>query len=199
MLQLFYATFEQLFGSNYKMEEEVLIKQILEGDLTAFKVLIKQYEQLVAYMVTRIILNEEDVKDITQEIFIKVFKGLPKFGFKSKLSTWIGKIAYHTAISYIKQNNKIIHTDLEDDLPQALMDEETPEKILQSKDEAAVIQFYIAQLPTNYRVVITLYHLSDFSYQEIEEITGMPEGTVKNYLFRARKLLKIKLEKYYRS
>jgi RNA polymerase sigma-70 factor (ECF subfamily) len=73
-----------------------------------------------------------------------------------------------------------------------------PESILLKKNTAAFIQSEIGKLPLKYRTVLTLYHLNELSYNEIEEITGMPEGTVKNYLFRARKLLKDKLEKYFK-
>ena len=71
--------------------------------------------------------------------------------------------------------------------------EDDPEKQFSKKDHAAYIQQLINQMPVQFKTVITLYHLNEFSYQEIEDITGMPEGTVKSYLFRARKLLKEKL------
>ena len=67
------------------------------------------------------------------------------------------------------------------------------------KNTSAYIQMQINKLPVQYRVVLTLYHLNELSYLEIEEITGMPEGTVKSYLFRARKLLKDKLENYFKQ
>ena len=71
-----------------------------------------------------------------------------------------------------------------------------PETILVKKNNSEFINQQIEKLPVHYRTVLTLYHLNEFSYLEIEEITGMPEGTVKSYLFRARKLLKEKLEIY---
>ena len=72
--------------------------------------------------------------------------------------------------------------------------EETPEKILAEKSTSTLVQQYIDKLPVQYKVVLTLYHLDGMNYAEICEITGMPEGTVKNYLFRARNLLKEKLK-----
>jgi RNA polymerase sigma-70 factor (ECF subfamily) len=177
--------------------EEELISRIVNGDLTAFKILIKQYEKLVIYMVGRLVQNKEDIEDICQEVFIKVHKYLPGFRFQSKLSTWIAQIAYGTAINHQKKvSGKRNLTDDISDFENYHKTTEDPETILTKKNTSVFIQQQIQKLPIHYRTVLTLYHLNEFSYQEIEEITGMPEGTVKNYLFRARKLLKEKLEIY---
>jgi RNA polymerase sigma-70 factor (ECF subfamily) len=76
---------------------------------------------------------------------------------------------------------------------------ENIEQKLNDLDVAAYLEKLIAQLPEQYKLVLTLYHLKEFSYQEIEVITGMPEGTVKSYLFRARKMLKDKLANYLKN
>ena len=177
--------------------EESLINRVIRGDLFAFKQLIGQHEKLVTHMIARIIDNDEDVKDISQEVFIKVFKNLAKFNFNAKLSTWIAQIAYRTAINHA---NKFLRQNfvIGDDIEHELINYETPEHILNAKTESEFLQYHIGKLPLAYRTVITLYHLNEFTYREIEEITGMPEGTVKNYLFRARQLLKQRLEKYYK-
>ncbi|QJD96496.1 sigma-70 family RNA polymerase sigma factor [Mucilaginibacter robiniae] len=176
--------------------EESLIKKVVTGDLSAFKQLISQHERLVIHMVGRIINNEEDIKDVSQEVFIKVYHNLNKFHFKAKLSTWIARIAYSTAINYVKKYNKQgVTEDIE--LKRQLVDYTTPEHLLHIKNEAEFVHNQVSKLPLQYRTVLTLYHLNEFSYQEIEEITGMPEGTVKSYLFRARKLLKERLARYY--
>lgn len=176
--------------------EKSLVEKIIAGDLRAFKELVNQYGRLVTHMIARIISNQEDVKDISQETFMKIYRNLGKFNFDAKLSTWIAKIAYSTAINHAKKNTL---QELSDDVdPEKYMiSYETPEHILNVKNESEFIQLQISKLPLSYRTVLTLYHLNEFSYQEIEDITGMPEGTVKNYLFRARKLLKERLERYY--
>jgi RNA polymerase sigma factor (sigma-70 family) len=177
--------------------EEEMISRIVNGDVTAFKILVKQYEKLVTYMVSRLVQNKEDSQDICQEVFLKVYRHLGGFKFQSKLSTWIAQIAYGTAINHLKKvSGKKNLTDDIADFENYHKTTEDPETILTKKDTAAFIQQQIEQLPVHYRTVLTLYHLNEFSYLEIEEITGMPEGTVKNYLFRARKLLKEKLEIY---
>ena len=177
--------------------EEEIISRIVNGDLAAFKILVKQYEKLVTCMIGRLVQNKEDAQDISQEVFIKVYKSLSGFKFQSKLSTWIAQIAYGTAINHLRKvSGKRNVTDDIADYENYHKTTEDPESILAKKNTSAFIQQQIEKLPVHYRTVLTLYHLNEFSYLEIEAITGMPEGTVKNYLFRARKLLKEKLEIY---
>jgi len=177
--------------------EEEIVSRIINGDVMAFKILVKQYEKLVTYMVGRLVQHREDTEDICQEVFLRVYKYLPGFKFQSKLSTWIGQIAYGTAINHLKKvSGKRNLTDDIAEFENFHKTTEDPESILAKKNTAAFVQQQIEKLPVHYRTVLTLYHLNEFSYLEIEEITGMPEGTVKNYLFRARKLLKEKLEFY---
>lgn len=177
--------------------EPELINRILQGDLHAFKLLVKQHEKLVRHMVNRLISNPAEAEDVCQEVFIKVYRYLGNFKFQSKLSTWVARIAYSTAINQLrKEGGKRSLTDDISDYEHHHATAETPESLLHKKDTAAFVQQEIAKLPVNYRTVLTLYHLNEFSYQEIEEITGLPEGTVKSYLFRARKLLKERLQRH---
>ena len=176
-------------------EKEVVTK-ILKGDTRAFELLVKQYERLVFHVINRLVRDHDDVQDICQEVFIKVHKGLFRFNFQSKLSTWIAQVTYFTAINYLKKYNNGRTSEFTDDMENFHFTNETPEQLLTKKEVANYVEELILQLPESYRTVITLYHLNEFRCEEIGEITGMPEGTIKNYLFRARKLLKQKIEVY---
>lgn len=181
------------------IDEKELIPRILHGDMKAFEVLVTQYQGLVFHVVNRIINTQEDKEDICQEVFIKVHQHLRRFEYKSRLSTWIARIAYLTAINYSKKyssGNTVSHPE---DIENYSFTHEHPGHLLDKKDVTAYINRLIAQMPEQYRTVLTLYHLNEFSYQEIEEITGFPEGTVKSYLFRGRKLLKDKLGVYLKN
>lgn len=175
--------------------EQELIKRILNGEKTAYSELVTQYERLVWHMVMRIIEDPEDVKDVCQEVFIQVFKKIKGFKFESKLATWIATIAWRFAINHQKKHHSHIYTDTEvlENLEQVMSD--TPDVTYQRLDYQQKVQLLINALPIHYKTILTLYHINEFNYKEIEEITGFPEGTVKNYLFRARKLLKEKVEK----
>lgn len=177
-------------------DDRELIQKIQRGDLKAFTLLVKQYERLVFHVVYRLTPEQADAEDMCQEVFIKVHKRLNTFAFDSKLSTWIARIAYLTGIDYLKKYNKSNTSELTEHVERLHFTDETPEKIVSDKDVSDYMYTLIGQLPEQYKTVLSLYHLDEFSYQEIEQITGMPEGTVKSYLFRARKILKEKLEIY---
>ncbi|MFT3855923.1 MAG: sigma-70 family RNA polymerase sigma factor [Ilumatobacteraceae bacterium] len=173
--------------------EKLVVHEILQGKATAFGVLVRQYEALVFSIAGRLLSSRSDREDVAQEVFIKVYKGLPGFNFEAKLSTWIARIAYFTAIDYAKKYNKVSMSDLPGDGEQVHFTEEDPGELTARKDMARYLEQLVQQLPAAYRTVITLFHTGEFSCQEISDITGMPEGIVKSYLFRARKLLKEKL------
>jgi RNA polymerase sigma-70 factor (ECF subfamily) len=179
--------------------EKEIIQRILKSDLFAFELLVKQYEKLVFTVLNRMLKNKEDVEDLCQEVFIKVYENLKTFRFQSKLSTWIVSIAYHLAINFLKKNSKEAFLDYPKNMDNFYFTKENPEALTVKGNISEYVNQLIEQLPVQYKTVITLYHINEFSYQEIEEITGMPEGTVKGYLFRARKLLKEKLENYLKN
>ena len=177
-------------------DEKEVVAKVLKGDARAFELLVKQYERLVYFVVRRLVTEQEDIEDICQEVFIKVYRSINKFMFQSRLSTWIARIAYLTAINHLKKNKKHKSGDNLADADHYHFTTDDPEHLLTKKDASAYINHLVKQLPLQYKTLLTFYHLNEFSYKEIEEITGMPEGTIKNYLFRARKLLKQKLETY---
>ena len=145
------------------------------------------------------ISNKEDREDIAQDIYLKTFKKLESFKFQSKLSTWIGQIAYNTCLNYLKMKkltlleynffNEIQEEALGNFSNKISLDNET-EKQLFKKELSELLILEIEKLPTIYKVLINLYHKEELSYIEISQITQLPVGTVKNYLFRARKNLK---------
>ncbi|MDN5212289.1 sigma-70 family RNA polymerase sigma factor [Fulvivirgaceae bacterium BMA12] len=181
-------------------DDKKLVNRVIQGDRQAFKTLIQQNERLVAHMVYRIVDIAEDREEICQDVFIKVYQKLPGFNFQSKLSTWIATIAYRHSLNHLKKKKKILTSDLDEDLvfqeTSDLIDQKTPEYLFSQQDTKNLVHRLIEKLPVQYKTVLTLFHLEEMNYSEIVEVTGMPEGTVKNYLFRARKLLKEKLKHY---
>ncbi len=175
-------------------DEEKVITDILKGNLNTFRIVVKQYQNLVYSILNRMLTNNEDIEDIGQEVFIKVFENLKSFKKESKLSTWIAKITYHIALNYLKKEIKKKYDNLEDTIDFQFASE-TPETKLIGKEFDQYINKLIRELPLPYRTVITLYHLDELNIREIQQITKFPEGTIKVYLLRARKLLKEKLQK----
>ena len=178
------------------MNDNDLVKQVLTGNKNAFRFLVANHQRLVVHIVGRVVQNKEDIEDICQEVFIKVLKKIKHFRGDSRLSTWIAKIAYNTSISHVRKNQ--LEAQSYDENPGMVAKEkvgDSSQKLLERKEAKQFLMEKIEELPVHYRTVLTLYHLEEFSYREIEEITTMPEGTIKSYLSRARKILKDKLEK----
>ncbi len=178
------------------MNDAELVQQVLNGNNNAFRFLVAKHQRLVVHVVGRIVQQQEDVEDVCQEVFIKVFRKIKYFRGDSRLSTWIAKVAYNTSISYLRRKRQGDHSyDEQPLLIAAEKDDSLNQKIVEREEAKKYLMEFIETLPVQYRTVLTLFHLEEFSYREIEEITGMPEGTIKSYLSRARKLLKDKLEK----
>ncbi len=176
--------------------EVEIVTQAINGNIKAFERIVKQYEKLVFSILNKLLnQNNEDIEDVSQEVFLKVYKHLKTFQFQSKLATWIARITYLTALNYIKKNGKHQHSiHYPTDLEHWHFTNETPEQLLEAKDTADYIAKLMDQMPLHYKTVLTLYHLHEFSYDEMVQTTGLPEGTIKGYLFRARKLLKEKMD-----
>lgn len=185
-----------------KTSDRYLLEKVLDGDHSAFSIIIRNTERLVAQIVFKMISNTEDRKDISQDIYLKTFKNLKQFKFQSKLSTWIGQIAYNTCLNYLEKKKMVLldynfsdetQEEVLEKLAQQINSDNETEKQIFQKELSEILTTEIEKLPPIYKVILNLYHQEELSYSEISQITQLPEGTVKNYLFRARKTLKISL------
>lgn len=142
------------------------------------------------HMVARVVSDDMDREELCQDVFVKVYDKLATFHFDSKLSTWIATIAYRMAVNFAKKKklNQVELDEVAFKVGEVVDDTE-------EKDMKVFILRLVDQLPLNYKTVLTLFYLDGFSYPEIVEVTGMPEGTVKNYIHRARQKLKAIVEK----
>ena len=182
-------------------DSKQLVEQILAGDKDSFRTLISQYQRLVSHVVFRMIPAGPDQEDVSQEVFVKVYQNLSGFRFDSQLSTWIARIAYNTSLNFLEKKKLPLYDDLGDEdrqyEPVAPEEETRPDLCLEATETGSIIKEEIEKLPAAYKTILTLYHLDQMSYAEIAAIMKMPEGTVKSYLFRSRKLLKERLLKKY--
>jgi len=197
--------------TGYTLLEKSLVEKVLDGETGAFEKIIKNTEALTAQIVFKMIPNPEDRKDIAQDIYLKVFNNLSHFRFQSKLSTWIAQISYNTCLTYLEKKKLIfpdkMYTENEgsDDVLELLSarsvnsSKNETEINISKKELSFILKSEIKNLPPVYKTLITLYHNEELSYEEITLITGLPEGTVKSYLFRARKTLKENLLAKYKK
>jgi RNA polymerase sigma-70 factor (ECF subfamily) len=185
--------------------DKLLIEEILSGKTESFRMLVERYQRLVVHVVFRLIPNPADREEICQEIFIKVYQHLATFKYDAKMSTWIGRIAFNTSMNHLRKekmtlfDDSHISTDQESDRPHGQytdglqVDQIRPDVFAENEEIYQKLQDCIGRLPAPYRLIITLFHLDELSYQEIGVITGLPEGTIKSHLFRGRRLLKEQL------
>jgi RNA polymerase sigma factor (sigma-70 family) len=188
--------------------DKQLIDRILRGDNRAFGIVIKNTENLVAGIVFKMIPGTEDRKDLGQDIYLKVFHNLAGFKFHSKLSTWIAHIAYNTCLSWIEKKKLVFPGDLHEEeinpgygeaqynMP---INSSSSETRLFQKEVSLILGREIEFLPAIYQTLITLFHQESMTYEELSQVTGLPEGTIKSSLFRARKMLKENLLSKYQK
>jgi RNA polymerase sigma-70 factor (ECF subfamily) len=183
--------------------DQYLVGEVLSGNTKAFEIIINNTKGLVAQIVFKMIINDEDRRDISQDVYLKTFRALPDFRFRSKLSTWIGQITYNTCLKYLEKKKLVLLTIDDNDTHDEALDaisgrlnldsiSETESRFFE-KEVSEILKLEIEKLPPIYKTLIALYHNEELSYEEIVNITGLPEGTVKNYLFRARKILKAQI------
>jgi len=191
---------------NRNDSDRILVTRVLGGETKAFSIIISNTERLVAQIVFKMIRDNEDRKDIAQDVFLKAFNKLSTFKFESKLSTWIGQITYNTCLNYIEKKKLILFNDFNDDNNEdqsfnnqiSLSISRYTDTDFLKNELAQILKIEIDTLSPLYKTLIVLYHQEELSYSEIGQITQLPEGTVKNYLYRARKALKDNLLKKYK-
>ena len=172
-----------------------LVAIAVEGFDGSFEELVRRYQRPIAAYVYRMVGNYESALDLTQEIFIKVYNSLSRYRSEFKFSTWIYKIAHNAAVDHLRRSSTreqslVAGTESDSyDLPieSASL---TPEQESERKERRGEIESVVRALPSNYRELIILRHSQDLSYEEIVEVTGLPLGTVKNRLFRAREMMR---------
>ncbi|HEY4014213.1 MAG TPA: sigma-70 family RNA polymerase sigma factor [Polyangiaceae bacterium] len=182
------------------MEDETLwVKRLVARDEAAFHALVRAYERRVFALVVRMIGSRAEAEDLAQEVFVQVFKAIGTFRGESKLSTWI----YRIAINLTKNRTKYLtarrssRQDPLEKLDLAPGDARPSSPAAHRPDEVAagrqleqIVQDAIVKLEPTFRECLVLRDVEDMSYEEIVAITGLPEGTVKSRLHRARAQLK---------
>lgn len=188
-------------------KEQQLIRKILKGDKSSFAQLIDRYQRLVSHIVYTQVKNSDDREDICQEVFMKVYVNLASFRSKSKLSTWIGRIAYNECMNYFTRNKQVLKDDClcedesekTDNTAYLQSPEDNPQRILDKKESGRIIDQKMTELPGKYQAVLRLYHMDNLSYREIASILGVSVDNVKIMLFRARSMLRRKLLSEYQK
>ena len=167
--------------------DEVLIARIAGGDRLAMQVLFARHHVRVYRFVLRLVRNEATAEDLISDVFLDVWRQAGKFEGRSAVSTWMLSIARFKALSALRRRPE---QELDDETAEQIEDQsDDPEVALAKKDKAAVLRQALSKLSAEHREIVDLVYYHEKSVEEVAEIVGIPEATVKTRMFYARKKL----------
>jgi len=174
-------------------QETELIIRAQNGNISAFEELIYNYDKKVLALAMKYVKNEDDAKDIYQDVFIRVFRGLKKFQFKSEFSTWLYRIVTNVCLTHKpSEENEKMNTAIE------LIDEEPdPERVIKSAEISEHITEALESLSPRQKMIFMLKHYEGYKLKEIAEMLQCGEGTIKKYLFDAVRKMRTQLADIY--
>ncbi|KXK04811.1 MAG: sigma-70 family RNA polymerase sigma factor [Acidobacteria bacterium OLB17] len=183
------------FSKIGELSDVELIATSLRGGADHFEELVRRYQRPITGYVYRMLGDFEASLDVTQEVFIKVYNSLNKYSSDYKFSTWLYRIAHNAAIDHIRRNSistQSLETENDEGSFEFQLESKAPnpEQERERSEWRTEIESVVRCLPPAYRDLIVLRHSYDLSYDEIKDITGLPLGTVKNRLFRAREMMR---------
>jgi RNA polymerase sigma-70 factor (ECF subfamily) len=187
--------------------EAQFIARLVARDESAFNELVVTYERRVYGLVFRMLGRRDEAEDLAQEVFVQVFKAIDQFRGESKLSTWIYRIAVNLCKNRTKYNQRR-HAGEQDDIDAmaervpmsaaravTVGDQSRPDELVEGMQLEVIVKRAIQKLDTEFREALILADVEDMPYEEIAQITGVPVGTVKSRIHRARAQLKALVEK----
>lgn len=183
-------------SASVDQDDVLLVSACKKGDQDAFSLLVQRYQRRIFNLVFRMLQNYDEASEITQETFLAAWQGLPAFRGDARFTTWLYRIAYNCALKQLeaRKRDQVLQAALQSE--QALEDEDHCLTHLARLDSQELVQEQLSQLPPKYRAVLILRHLQDMTYEEMAEVLTVPIGTIKTHLFRARNLLKERLQAF---
>jgi RNA polymerase sigma-70 factor (ECF subfamily) len=188
------------------LRERMLLRRLRERDERAFRELVDEHRDKVFNLTYRMLNNRAEAEDVAQEVFISVFKTIDTFREESKFSTWL----YRVTVNHCKNRIKYLarrHDRDQDELDEAAEHDVAaavaaptpalrPDRALEAQETEKMLREAIGELDEEHRVLVVLRDVEDLSIEEICEITGLPDGTIKSRLHRARMALRKKIQRH---
>jgi RNA polymerase sigma-70 factor (ECF subfamily) len=178
-----------------------LVEECRKGDVSAFDEVVRRYKDRIYNVVYRFLGNHEDALDVSQEVFVRAYRGIRDFKGKAQLYTWLYSIAANLARNRLRDGSRMGRNRgtsleaLQEAAPGSVpaSTAETPFTVAANRELEALLQRCLAELPDHYRMTFILRTFEDLSYEEIAEAMGCPAGTVKSRLNQARRMLRERL------
>jgi len=172
-----------------------IIRRVLDGDVRCFGILVDKHKAKAMTLAMRILKNREDAEEALQDAFVRVYRALSSFEWKSSFSTWLYRIVYNTCATAAGKRDRKLHISLDaadedGQIKEIESDELQPDIEMESNEFSKIVHEEVEKLPAVYGSTFTLFTIQDMSYEEIVQVTGLPLGTIKARLFRARTMLR---------
>lgn len=183
-------------ASEDRFADEAIIKRCQAGDWSDYDRLVERHRRIVWASIDAVIDNKSLIPDLVQEAFIRAYRKMDTYQFKSSFSSWIFRLARNHAISYLRSKAaKLRSTSIDDDrddglaLGPRIAGGTEPAEEYEKFDQRRSLNLLLSQMPEHYRAVLNLYYLQEYSYEEIAQIQDIPLNTVRTHLRRARQKL----------
>lgn len=177
-------------------QENAVVRAVLNGDVNAFEMLVREYEKNVYNLALRMVGNSEDAADMSQEAFIKAYNSLDSFRGDSKFSVWLYRIVSNVCLDFIRSRKRkqtvslSVEDDNGDDVELDIADDtQSPERLMDKQLTREAVRRGLDSLPPGQRQILLLREIQGLSYDEIADVLNVEAGTVKSRIFRARKKL----------
>jgi RNA polymerase sigma factor (sigma-70 family) len=174
--------------------DKEIIQRVLDGDVRSFGILVDKHKAKAMTLAVRILKNREDAEEALQDAFIRMYRALSSFEWKSSFSTWMYRIVYNTCITAAGKKDQLsrLSIDTADGGEYSVLESSDmlPDIRVESDEFINIVHEEVEKLPVAYGSTFTLFVLQEMSYEEITQVMGLPLGTVKARIFRARVLLR---------
>jgi RNA polymerase sigma-70 factor (ECF subfamily) len=175
-------------------EDIEIVRRVVSGDPDSFEPLVEKYQSFVFSVIRSIVYEPDLEQDLAQEAFLNAFRGIHRFREQSGFKTWLYRITYNVCLNHLrkKKNNRI--SDDEINLDVISDPKKSPDREYETNQMRSEILKVMNELKPKYRSILHLHYFEDMQYEEISNLTGLPLGTVKSHLYRARDQVKKALE-----
>jgi RNA polymerase sigma-70 factor (ECF subfamily) len=168
---------------------EALIRRCLRGDQTAWELIVRQYRRKVFNTAYKFVGRHDQAEDLTQDIFLKIFKSLDTFDSRANFQTWLISVSRNLCIDHyrrVRKERETIDRDVDANELSPVSREPSPMSGLERRDRVSLLRHAMAKLPDTLRTAVLMRDIQEMSYQEIADALHLPEGTVKSRINRGR-------------
>ncbi len=191
------------------MDKSDLVQQIKKGDQAAFRELVETYQHMILTTAQGFVGNIEDASDVTQDVFLEIYRSIHSFREQSALSTWIYRITITRSLNHIQKNKRIISQSGDNQDLSTIRDDEilelsgslsdNPQNQLEVADRKKIFLEALNSLPESQQIAFTLHHYEDLPYKDIARIMKKSVSSIEALIFRARRNLQKKLWVWYKK